>query len=65
MPAKTKSAAKKTGLVAVHLNLPAETIVALDRRVAEVNKGPQWPKLTRTDLIRTVLAEAAAAWAGK
>jgi len=61
-PRPVKNRAKRTGPVGVHMNLPAELISTYDARVAVLNadaKGPQW---TRTDLIRSVLTEAAKAW---
>ncbi len=62
MAARTKNRAKRTGLVSVHINLPAELIAAYDVRVAALNtdtNGPQW---TRTDLIKSVLADGVKAW---
>lgn len=62
MAARTKSRAKRTGLVSVHINLPAELIAMYDARVAALNADADGPQWTRTDLIKRVLGDGAKSW---
>jgi hypothetical protein len=49
-------------MVSMTLRLPGPLVAALDARVEKLNSAGQWPKLTRTDLIRNVLGDASKAW---
>ena len=62
MAAKTKSRAKQTGNVNLHITLPAELVASLDKKVEECTHAETWPKPTRTDLIRNLLVEGVRSW---
>lgn len=62
MAAKPTKRAKRTGPVALHINLPAELIAAYDARVEALNANPEGPRWTRTDLIKSSLASVAKGW---
>ena len=56
---------KPSRVVDVHLHLPAELVAALDARVEALASGATWPRPSRTDLIRNLIAEAAAQWSAR
>lgn len=49
----------KPGLVPAQFRFPPELLTELDRWTEDMNAERTWPKLTRTDLVRGVLAWAA------
>lgn len=57
-PKKRPGPAPK-GLVQTQFRLPPSLLEALDRYTEKLNKGREWPQLTRTDVVRGVLAWAA------
>jgi hypothetical protein len=65
---KPKASPAEPTLVQTNLRLPPALIEHLDSWVEELNQGRSWPKMTRSDLIRGVLAWAAKErpdWEGK
>jgi hypothetical protein len=62
--AKTKprlspvSAAQPGGPAQLNLKLPHHLLQAMDDLVDEINGSREWPKMTRSDLIRLVVGRA-------
>lgn len=61
-PKTPKSSVTATGLININLRLPEELLAEIDQQVEKANQSGGWPKLTRTDLIRNTLADAAKGW---
>jgi hypothetical protein len=45
-------------LIPFNMRMPESVLLALDEWVEELNRARTWPKVTRSDIIRTVLDRA-------
>lgn len=54
-PKKKKPGPEPSGLVQAQFRLPPSLLEALDAYTSKLNKGREWPKLTRADVVRGVL----------
>lgn len=57
-PSSTKATAADKGHVQTAFRLPTELLDGVDALVDEINETRPWPKMTRSDLVRLVLAKA-------
>ena len=60
--AKARPSARTTptpeGPAQLNMKLPHELLEAMDALVDEINQRREWPKMTRSDLIRLVVGRA-------